>query len=56
MVSVIVTLLCLLAYLCVCSVSVGSGGVVLVPEKGLQLSDVAVQSGDLGQRGTRSPH
>lgn len=35
------------AYLCVCSLSVGSGGVVLVSEKGLQLSNAATHSGYL---------
>lgn len=37
----------LFAYLCVCSFFVGSGGVIFVSEKGLQLSDAAAHSGYL---------
>ena len=39
------------AYLCVCSLSVGSGGVVFVSEESLQLSNAAAHSGYLDQTG-----
>lgn len=45
--SVVLAVLCPFAYLCVCSLSVGSGGVVFVSEKGLQLSNIATHSGYL---------
>lgn len=45
--SCVLAVVCLFAYLCVCSLSVGSGGVVFVSEKGLQLGNAAAHSGYL---------